>query len=237
MTITCRLISETVAKAYGVTVLDLNSRRKGNDILMPRRMSWYLARNLTSRSLPEIGRFMGGRDHSTIIHGLTKMESEIREHPDVAANYEQLVDAITVLGEVSDKVDEVAIRFDDIDPRETAESLLEAKFRDMIPSMEAVRSLCMGVQHYASELEEAKATIAELTADIAIKGETESELQDRLSNLMLGRAKNESILDAAATVVIRLKALRAAEHTIGERPARKALEASLTTLQTIFERN
>ncbi|QND45329.1 hypothetical protein HB780_06155 (plasmid) [Rhizobium lusitanum] len=247
MTITCRLISETVAKSYGVTVRDLNSRRKGDGIILPRHMSWTLARRLTERSYPEIGRFMGGRDHTSIIHGVRRIEKAISTDPQIAANYAQLVDVVTVLGEASDKSDRIAVRFHDIDPLETAEAFLEAKFRDFIPSLEAIRALCMGVLHYVTELDHANAMLAQAETELeqarsasaaeaaAWQGER-SGLEGRVWELAVEKANADSVLRGASTVVARFKTLLAAETTINERPARKALEASLKTLQTTFER-
>ncbi|QND45228.1 hypothetical protein HB780_05590 (plasmid) [Rhizobium lusitanum] len=247
MTITCRLISETVAKSYGVTVRDLNSRRKGDGVVLPRHMSWTLARRLTERSFPEIGRFMGGRDHTTIIHGVRRIEEALGSDPQIAANYMQLVEVITVLGEASDKADRTAVRFHDIDPLETAEAFLEAKFRDFMPSLEAIRALCMGVLHYVTELDHANAMLAQAETELErhqdiLNTQTDlwhrerSTLEDRLANLALGTVRTDAALAAAATVVTKLKALNSAQMTINERPARKALEASLKTLQTTFER-
>jgi hypothetical protein len=235
--ISCRLISETVAKSYGVTVRDLNSRRVDKAIILPRHMSWTLARKLTERTLPEIGRHMGGRDHTTIMYGIRKIEAEIDADPEIASNYSHLVEAITVLGEASETADRIAVRFHDIDPLETAETVLEAKFRDVIPSMEAIRALCMGVQHFAAELSSAEECSREVLAEAKTWQEERAALQDRLSNLTLGASRTDELLQATALVVSKFKALRNAEYSAGERPARKALEDSLKALQTTFERN
>lgn len=70
-------IQATVAARYGVTVLDIVSRRQGRATYRPRQVAMWLARHLTLHSLPEIGRAFGGRDHTTVMHGIWRVEQEI----------------------------------------------------------------------------------------------------------------------------------------------------------------
>lgn len=71
---TIRAIKWAVARAFKVTAVDLNSARHGKKFVLPRHVVMVLARNLTSLSLPQIGRALGGRDHTTIMHGVRKMQ-------------------------------------------------------------------------------------------------------------------------------------------------------------------
>jgi hypothetical protein len=64
-----KLIMEQVASFYGMTLVDLCSHRRSLDIVRPRQVAMWLCRRLTLRSLPEIGRVIGGRDHTTVLHG------------------------------------------------------------------------------------------------------------------------------------------------------------------------
>jgi chromosomal replication initiator protein len=59
---------------YNVTRADLLSPRRARAIVRPRQIGMYLAKKLTSRSLPEIGRRFGNRDHSTVLHAVRKIE-------------------------------------------------------------------------------------------------------------------------------------------------------------------
>ncbi len=68
-------ILRIVAKHYGVQRGDLLSSRRNQSIVRPRQIGMYLAKTLTSRSLPEIGRRFGGRDHTTVLHAIRKIES------------------------------------------------------------------------------------------------------------------------------------------------------------------
>ena len=68
-------ILRIIAKHYGVQRGDLLSSRRNQSIVRPRQIGMYLAKTLTSRSLPEIGRRFGGRDHTTVLHAIRKIES------------------------------------------------------------------------------------------------------------------------------------------------------------------
>lgn len=67
-------ILRTVSKHYGVNRGDLLSGRRNRSIVRPRQIGMYLAKMLTSRSLPEIGRRFGNRDHTTVLHAIRKIE-------------------------------------------------------------------------------------------------------------------------------------------------------------------
>ncbi len=67
-------IQRKVAEYYGVRMNEMLSARRARVIARPRQVAMYLAKQLTSRSLPEIGRKFGGRDHTTVIHAVRKVE-------------------------------------------------------------------------------------------------------------------------------------------------------------------
>jgi chromosomal replication initiator protein len=68
-------IMQTVSKYYNVRMADLLGPRRTRAIARPRQLAMYLAKTLTTRSLPEIGRRFGGRDHTTVIHAVKRIES------------------------------------------------------------------------------------------------------------------------------------------------------------------
>ncbi|MFA5122360.1 chromosomal replication initiator protein DnaA [Zavarzinia sp.] len=72
--VTIEDIQRKVAEFYGVRLNDLLSARRARVIARPRQVAMYLAKQLTTRSLPEIGRRFGGRDHTTVIHAVRKIE-------------------------------------------------------------------------------------------------------------------------------------------------------------------
>ena len=64
-----------VARVYNVSRADLLSSRRTANVVRPRQVAMYLAKILTLRSLPEIGRRFGGRDHTTVLHAVRKIET------------------------------------------------------------------------------------------------------------------------------------------------------------------
>ncbi|TVR98768.1 MAG: chromosomal replication initiator protein DnaA [Rhodospirillales bacterium] len=72
--ITIEEIQKQVASHYNLRVSDMHSARRARSVARPRQVAMYLAKQLTSRSLPEIGRKFGGRDHTTVMHAVRKVE-------------------------------------------------------------------------------------------------------------------------------------------------------------------
>jgi chromosomal replication initiator protein len=68
-------IQRIVARQYNVSRADLLSSRRTANVVRPRQVAMYLAKILTLRSLPEIGRRFGGRDHTTVLHAVRKIEA------------------------------------------------------------------------------------------------------------------------------------------------------------------
>lgn len=78
-------IQDATARYFGITRDDILSARRGStEIVHPRQIAYYLCKTLTLRSLPDIGRKFGGRDHTTILHGVRKIEHLIRKDWEVA---------------------------------------------------------------------------------------------------------------------------------------------------------
>jgi hypothetical protein len=71
-------ILRAVCAFYGVTLIDLNSRRRTAALVRPRHVAMYLCRTLTLCSMAEIGRAMGERDHTTVMHGAQKVAEQVR---------------------------------------------------------------------------------------------------------------------------------------------------------------
>ncbi len=77
--ITIPLIQEIVSSYYKISVADLKGPKKPKNIAYPRQIAMYLSRKLLDSSLPRIGEFFGGRDHTTVIHACTKIEKELEK--------------------------------------------------------------------------------------------------------------------------------------------------------------
>ena len=76
--LTCEDVMRTVASYYNVTPEDLKGPRRNREIATPRQVAMYLCRELTDSSMSRIGDAMGGRDHTTILHGCDKVSEDIR---------------------------------------------------------------------------------------------------------------------------------------------------------------
>ena len=72
-------VLKVVASYFNVKVTDLQGRRRTNAIAHPRQIGMYLARKITRHSLEEIGGFFGGRDHSTVVYSVDKVDQRMRE--------------------------------------------------------------------------------------------------------------------------------------------------------------
>ena len=69
---------------------DILSQRRHRSVVWPRQIGMYLAKQLTSRSLPEIGRRFGNRDHTTVLHAIRKIEGEINASARLKDEIEEL---------------------------------------------------------------------------------------------------------------------------------------------------
>jgi chromosomal replication initiator protein len=83
-------IQRVVARQYNVSRADLLSSRRTANVVRPRQVAMYLAKTLTLRSLPEIGRRFGGRDHTTVLHAVRKIENLVTTDTALAEEIELL---------------------------------------------------------------------------------------------------------------------------------------------------
>ncbi|MGB2816757.1 MAG: chromosomal replication initiator protein DnaA [Burkholderiaceae bacterium] len=81
--VTVELIQKTVADYYKIKVADMYSKRRPIAIALPRQVAMYLAKELTQKSLPEIGELFGGRDHTTVLHAVRKIGGERNKNPEM----------------------------------------------------------------------------------------------------------------------------------------------------------
>jgi len=72
--ITIEDIQKRVAEHFNIRLTDMHSPRRSRSVARPRQIAMYLSKSITSRSLPEIGRKFGGRDHTTVMHAVKKVE-------------------------------------------------------------------------------------------------------------------------------------------------------------------
>ena len=88
--ITIDEIQKQVASHYNIKVSEMHSARKSRAITRPRQVAMYLCKKLTSKSLPEIGRKFGGKDHTTVMHAVKKVEDFCQLEHEFAQDIELL---------------------------------------------------------------------------------------------------------------------------------------------------
>ena len=93
--LTIEEIQKTVAAHFNIKVSDLKSPKRLKALVLPRQIAMYLSRNLTSASYPEIGERFGGKDHSTIIHAIKKIEKMIEDDFQLRSTITTLKNALT----------------------------------------------------------------------------------------------------------------------------------------------
>lgn len=88
-------ILRIISRHYGVSKGDLLSQRRHRSVVWPRQIGMYLAKQLTHRSLPEIGRRFGGRDHTTVLHAIRKIENQLSGDTRLRHELEELKDLLS----------------------------------------------------------------------------------------------------------------------------------------------
>ncbi len=76
-------IQKTVADFFNIKIADMYSKKRPANIARPRQIAMYLAKELTQKSLPEIGELFGGRDHTTVLHAVRKIAADRSKNPEV----------------------------------------------------------------------------------------------------------------------------------------------------------
>jgi chromosomal replication initiator protein len=88
------LVRRRVAEAWGVSAEALQSKKRTKDLTVPRQVAMFLIKELFDVSLVEIGRLFGGRDHSTVIHSVAKVEEDMRTNPDFKIRVDAVREAL-----------------------------------------------------------------------------------------------------------------------------------------------
>lgn len=87
-------IQRCVAKYFNIKISDLRSKSRSQSIAFPRQISMFLVRTMTAHSLPEIGSYFGGRDHSTVLHAVNKIEDILQEKPEFQKTIQDIKDLL-----------------------------------------------------------------------------------------------------------------------------------------------
>jgi len=84
-------IQKACAAHFKIDLSEMKSKRRARAVARPRQVAMYISKKMTPRSLPEIGRTFGGRDHSTVIHAVRTIEKLRESHPDMDADVRALM--------------------------------------------------------------------------------------------------------------------------------------------------
>ena len=79
--VTISLIQKKVSERFNVKISDMSAKRRTKNVVLPRQVAMFLARELTGHSLPEIGGQFGGRDHTTVLHACAKIKNTVDKDP------------------------------------------------------------------------------------------------------------------------------------------------------------
>jgi chromosomal replication initiator protein len=90
-------IQKIVSEYFQISVEDIRSKKKSSNIAFPRQIAMYLCRSMTSESFPKIGIEFGGKDHSTVMHSVDKIEQEMKTNKDLEKIIEKLKKDIGVV--------------------------------------------------------------------------------------------------------------------------------------------
>ena len=94
MRLTVDKIQRAVAEEFSITHNDMTSKRRARDIARPRQVAMYLCKKLTKRSLPDIGRRFGGRDHTTVMHAVKRIDQLRAEDSELDKRVKHLESAL-----------------------------------------------------------------------------------------------------------------------------------------------
>jgi len=89
--ITVDFIQRRVAEEFGITLQELKTKRRNKSVVLPRQIAMYISRELTDLSLPEIGDFFGGKDHTTVLHSYNKIKSGLNSDVSLKEKVEGII--------------------------------------------------------------------------------------------------------------------------------------------------
>src|SRR5471032_43896 len=92
--ITIEAIQRAVAESFGMRVAELKQKNNSRQIVVPRQIAMYLAKQMTEASLPEIGRQFGGKHHTTVMHSIAKIDEQRRADKDLNRTINKLLETL-----------------------------------------------------------------------------------------------------------------------------------------------
>lgn len=230
-------ISDVVCRHYHVSEIDLRSRRRTKDMIEPRHVALFLARKLTTFSLPDIAKYYGDRDHTTILHAVRKMDAQVRMDAGAAETVLALETAARALARLR-----VAEFLPTMEERPTAVQIAQAILRGgrraaISASVDHVLMLCDAVI-LAHETQADLPAVLNLSRDF-LTADADYQRRPTLLNREI-RDRALQTLNAASphaalgveAIVITHELLDAAQFTPGEKEATRNYRAAVDALRT-----
>ena len=90
------LLQNIVCNMYNITIEDLKGKKRNTEISYPRQIAMFIARNYINESYPKIGSEFGGKDHTTVMHSVNKIENEIKTNKDLEIQVEKIINKMNV---------------------------------------------------------------------------------------------------------------------------------------------
>jgi chromosomal replication initiator protein len=94
--ITIEQIQRKVSDFFGIKLSDLKAKNRTKAVAFPRQVAMYLARQLTHSSLSEVGRAFGGKDHTTVLHAVDKIQALLQDDPKLRKTVDGLIQGISL---------------------------------------------------------------------------------------------------------------------------------------------
>lgn len=92
--ITVDMIQKKVAEYFNIRFSDMRTKKRNKEIVLPRQIAMYLSRELTELSLPDIGMYFGGKDHTTILHAWNKIKEELERKKELKETVLKLIEEL-----------------------------------------------------------------------------------------------------------------------------------------------
>ncbi len=89
--VSIKKIKDAISSMFGISIEDIDSKKRTRSIAYPRQIAMYLSRELTDLSLPKIGQEFGGRDHTTVLHAYDKISLAIKNNEDTKKIVDKLL--------------------------------------------------------------------------------------------------------------------------------------------------
>lgn len=211
---TIAMIAGEVARLRGVTVKDLLAHRRTTEIVRPRQETMYLAKRLTGASLPQIGRRLGNRDHTTVLHSARITEKRMAADPAYAKEVRAIEALVRTKLSTPPPLDEVSMT--------TEEALATA--RHVVSSAGPLLIL----DHEVAAL---SATLLHMSDDLQAAQRRADEAEARAQAALATRQPQPDLRVAAQHVLEKFSALEAARFSGAERGARQSLSRALEALR------